>query len=183
MLEDILIPLIIVGLAEFGDKTQLSVLLLSSKTEKHLHLLFGAILAFWIVDGIAILVGEWITNIVPISLVKILSGIIFIIFGILMLRRKKKEIKSKYYFKNPFYSGFALIFLSEWGDKTQIASGLFATKYNGLMVLIGVMIALTLLSILAIYLGKFISSKIEGIIITKIAGILFILIGVSFFLF
>ena len=185
MLQDIWIPLIVVGLAELGDKTQLSILLLSLKMEKRLYLLFGVILAFLIVDGIAILAGEWITNTVPISSVKILSGAIFIIFGILILRSEKEETKtkSKYYLKNPFYSGFALIFLSEWGDKTQIASGLFATKYNGLLVLTGVMIALTLLSILTIYLGEFISSKIERKTVTKIAGFLFVLIGLSFFLF
>ncbi|MCP8307212.1 MAG: TMEM165/GDT1 family protein [archaeon] len=183
MFEDLLIPFIVIGLAELGDKTQLSILLLSTKTEKHLHLLSGVILAFLIVDGIAILVGDWITSIVPIDLVKIISGIIFIIFGILTLRSAKKEKGGKYYFKNPFYSGFGLIFLSEWGDKTQIASGLFTTRYNGLMVLIGAMSALTLLSIVAIYLGKFISSKIKRKTITKIAGALFILIGTSFFLF
>lgn len=183
MLKDILIPLIMVGTAELGDKTQLSVLLLSSRTKKHLHLLFGVILAFLVVDGIAILAGGWITNIVPTSLIRILSGIIFIIFGVMILRSKKGEIKSKYYSKNPFYSGFTLIFLSEWGDKTQIASGLLATTYNGLMVLMGVMIALTLISIMAIYFGKFISSKIKEKTITKIAGILFIAIGISFFLF
>jgi len=183
MLEDILIPLIVVGLAELGDKTQLLVLLLSLKTKKHLHLLLGVMLAFLVVDGIAILVGEWITNILPTNLIKILSGVIFIIFGLLILRSKKEEIKNKYCFNGPFYSGFALIFLAEWGDKTQIASALFATKYDGLMVLIGVMTALTLLSAMAIYLGKFISSKIKGESITKIAGILFVLIGISFLLF
>ena len=86
MLQDMWIPLIAVGLAELGDKTQLSILLLSLKMEKRLYLLFGVILAFLIVDGIAILAGDWITNIVPISSVKILSGAIFIIFGILILR-------------------------------------------------------------------------------------------------
>ena len=183
MLEDILIPLAVVGLAELGDKTQLSVLLLSSRTQKHLHLLLGVMLAFLVVDGIAILAGQWITTVLPSGLIKILSGAIFIIFGILILRNKEEEIKSKYYSKGPFYSGFALIFLAEWGDKTQIASGLFATQYNGLMVLIGVMTALFLLSVVAIYLGKFVSSRIEEKTITKIAGILFILIGMSFFLF
>ncbi|MBS7655173.1 TMEM165/GDT1 family protein [Candidatus Bathyarchaeota archaeon] len=34
MLESILIPLAIVSLAELGDKTQLTILLLSSKTKK-----------------------------------------------------------------------------------------------------------------------------------------------------
>ena len=48
MLQDILIPLIVVGLAELGDKTQLSILLLASKTEKHMQLFLGTILAFFI---------------------------------------------------------------------------------------------------------------------------------------
>ncbi|KAF5432576.1 putative Ca2+/H+ antiporter [Candidatus Methanophagaceae archaeon] len=76
-----------------------------------------------------------------------------------------------------------MIFVAEWGDKTQIAAGLFATRYNGLMVLIGVMIALSLLSIFAIYLGKFISEKADRVTLTKLTGFLFILLGVLFFLF
>lgn len=183
MITDILIPLIMIGLAEFGDKTQLSLFLLSSKTKKHLHLLLGAMLAFLIVDGIAVLIGSWIINIVPIRLLKILSGIIFIIFGVLILRNKERKEKSKSYFKNSFLSVFALIFITEWGDKTQIASGIFATKYNPLMVLIGAMTALALLSVMAIYLGRFISNKVDKKVVTKIAGTVFILMGISFFLF
>ena len=73
-----------------------------------------------------------------------------------------------------------MIFLSEWGDKTQIAAALFAVEYNPWQVLIGVMTGLALLSILAIYLGKFISGKIDRRLISKIAGALFIVIGISF---
>ncbi len=185
MVPDILIPLIVVGLAELGDKTQLSTLLLASKTDKHLHLLLGIMLAFLIVDGIAILAGEWITDVAPEGVIKLLSGVIFIIFGLvtLIFRNKREVTKSKYHFENPFYSGFILIFVSEWGDKTQIATGLFATKYNGLMVLTGVIIALSLLSVIAIYSGKFISDKVNRETLTTIAGITFILMGVAFFLF
>lgn len=82
-----------VGLAELGDKTQLSVFLLSSKTKEHLNLLLGVMLAFLVVDGIAILAGDWITNIIPASLIKILSGVIFIIFGVLILRSKKRRTR------------------------------------------------------------------------------------------
>jgi putative Ca2+/H+ antiporter (TMEM165/GDT1 family) len=46
------------------------------------------------------------------------------------------------------------------------------------MVLTGVMTALTLLSITAIYLGKIISDKINKKLITKTAGTAFILIGI-----
>ncbi|MDI6889435.1 MAG: TMEM165/GDT1 family protein [Thermodesulfovibrionales bacterium] len=182
MLEDILIPLFAVGLAEIGDKTQLSLLLLSAKTKKHLQLLSGALLAFLIVDGIAILFCSYIANLLPIKLLKIFSGIVFIILGVLILRENEGKAESKSFFKNSFISGFVLIFMTEWGDKTQIASGLFVTKYNALMVLTGTMIALTLLSLMAIYSGKFISKKIDKKVTAKIAGIVFILTGISFLL-
>jgi putative Ca2+/H+ antiporter (TMEM165/GDT1 family) len=71
--------------------------------------------------------------------------------------------------------------MAEWGDKTQIASGLFATNYNPVMVLLGTMTALFMLSLMAIYLGKFIAKKINKKTITKVAGIAFIVIGISFF--
>lgn len=183
MIPDILIPLMVIGLAEFGDKTQLSILLLSSKTKKHLHLLLGVLLAFLIVDGAAVLIGSWVINILPIRLLRILSGIIFIIFGMLLLRDKEVKGESRLYSGSPFLSGFALIFITEWGDKTQIASGIFATKYDPLLVLIGAMTALALLSVMAIYLGKFVSNKVDKKVLTKIAGTVFILMGISFFLF
>jgi len=58
MMLDLLIPFFAIGLAELGDKTQLAVILLSSRTGDHLQLLIGIVLAFMIVDGVAILAGE-----------------------------------------------------------------------------------------------------------------------------
>jgi len=180
MLDDILIPFIVVGLAELGDKTQLSILMLASRTKRHLLLLLGVMSAFLMVDGIAILAGGWLMDILPQKLIKTISGVIFIVFGILIFREKETGEKDSYQFKNPFYSGFALTFVAEWGDKTQIASGLFATRYNAWMVLTSVIIALTLLSSMAIYLGGFLSTKVRGDYITKVSGAVFILIGISF---
>jgi putative Ca2+/H+ antiporter (TMEM165/GDT1 family) len=184
MLEDIFIPFIAVGLAEFGDKTQLLILIMSSRVKNRIYLLLGISLAFLIVDGLAVIAGEWITNMVPINVIKIISGLVFIIFGMLIFKEKgDEEVVERDYFKNPFYLGFMMIFLSEWGDKTQIAAGLFAIKYNGLMVLFGVVLALVLLSIMAIYLGKFIADRVDRGVISKISGVLFIAIGISFLLF
>jgi len=180
-MEDLLIPLVAIAIAEMGDKTQLSILLLSSKTKNHLQLLVGVMSAFLIVDGIAIVAGSWITTIVPINILKIVSGAVFILFGLLMLRNKGEEGESKARYKNVFLSGFLLILLTEWGDKTQIAAALFAIKFNPLMVLFGTMMALAILSIIAIYFGKFISQRIDKKLITKVAGIVFIIMGVSFF--
>jgi putative Ca2+/H+ antiporter (TMEM165/GDT1 family) len=178
-----MIPMVAVGLAEMGDKTQLSILMLSSRTKEYRRLLVGVMLAFLLVDGFAILAGSWVTSFVPVHLVKLISGAVFILFGVLILKGDARaEDGGDLPPKSAFISGFSMIFLSEWGDKTQIASALFATEYDPRAVFIGVMTALTLLSIMAIYLGRFLSGRIERGLITKIAGAAFILIGLSFVL-
>jgi len=128
MLNEILIPLVAVGLAEMGDKTQLSILLLSSRTREYFRLLLGVVLAFLVVDGTAILLGAWITNIVPANILKLISAAAFIGFGLLMLFKNIEEEEGEASFKVPLISGFTMIFLSEWGDKTQITSALFACE-------------------------------------------------------
>lgn len=107
----------------------------------------------------------------------------FILFGILILKGDKDdEVESNLSAKRVFASGFSMIFLSEWGDKTQIASALFSTEYNPQMVFIGVMIALLILSVMAIFLGKYLSSRIDRSVITRVGGVVFLLIGLSFLL-
>jgi len=97
-----------------------------------------------------------------------------------MLLKKDKDKENKTYDKNIFLAGFILIMLTEWGDKTQIAAALFSTNYNPIMVLIGTILALSLLSIITIYFGKFISNRINEKHITKIGGITFIILGLFF---
>lgn len=97
-----------------------------------------------------------------------------------MLLKRDKNEKRKINDKNIFLAGFLLIMLTEWGDKTQIAAALFATNYNPYLVLLGALISLTILSVLAIYLGKLISERINEKIIIKIGGIAFIVLGIFF---
>jgi len=180
-LDDILIPLLAVGLAEMGDKTQLSILLLSSRTQEYARLVLGVMLAFLLADGLAILVGSYIDAVVPVTTVKALSGLVFILFGILILKEKGEEEESEQSLsaRGAFLSGFSMIFLSEWGDKTQIASALFATEYDPLLVLAGVMIALFILTLMAIFLGRYLSRRIDRKLLSRAAGGI-LLIGFSF---
>ncbi|MBS3741534.1 MAG: TMEM165/GDT1 family protein [Candidatus Cloacimonetes bacterium] len=178
-MHDLLIPFVTIGLAELGDKTQITVFCLASKTKKYIPLLIGVILAFVVVDGLAILLGNFISHQVPTNYLKIISGIVFIIFGIFTLVNNK-ESEDACELKKPLLSGFWLILVSEMGDKTQIASGLFATKYNSLLVFIAAISSLFLLSILAIFLGRLIFKKLNRKTISYISGIIFIIIGITF---
>ncbi|MFH1125941.1 MAG: TMEM165/GDT1 family protein [Candidatus Altiarchaeota archaeon] len=179
MLADFLVPFVVVGLAELGDKTQLSILLMSSKTKRHLPMLLGIVLAFLIVDGAAIIAGSWVTEVIPSGTLKMLSGIAFILFGLLILRDSNENEEGKSYSGNPLMSGFMLIMLTEWGDKTQVAAALFATEYNPFMVLLGTLASLTLMSAVAVYLARYISKKVDRRVMTKVAGVLFLLLGLA----
>lgn len=174
--------MIAIAIAELGDKTQLSVLLLSSKTTKHFQILLGVLLAFLIVDGVAIAAGSWITTIIPLFYLKLISGFIFILFGILILVNKNNEDEQTKYYRNPFVTSFLLILLTEWGDKTQIAAALFATRFSPFAVLLGSMIGLCILSIIAIFFGKLLSENISKEKINKVAALIFIVMGLVFLL-
>lgn len=181
MIADFLIALVTVGLAELGDKTQLCILFMSSKTKRHTILLAGIILGYFVVDGTAILAGSFLTSVIPILFVKMVSGGLFIIFGVMMLTEKGIYHTDRMKSHNPFMAGFLMIFMAEWGDKTQLSSGLLATQYNPLAILAGTLAAMFALSAAAIYAGKFITEKINHKAVTKIAGAAFMLIGISFF--
>jgi putative Ca2+/H+ antiporter (TMEM165/GDT1 family) len=112
---------------------------------------------------------------------KIISGILFIIVGVVMLIRKEKDVEPKKIYHNAFLSGFVLILFAESGDKTQIAAGLFGTKYNVVMVLCGTLAALILVSILAVYFGKVIAERMNKKMLTKVAAVFFIIMGIVFF--
>lgn len=74
---------------------------------------------------------------------------------------------------------FGTIFLAELGDKTQLAVVSLSAKTNSpFFVFLGASIALSLLSFLGAYLGGFLIRFIPRDIIEKIAGLLFIFIGI-----
>ena len=75
-----------------------------------------------------------------------------------------------------------MIFLTEWGDKTQVAAALFATQYNAWLVLLGTMLALSLLSLLAIFFGKILHKKLNQRLLKKVAGVVFIILGITCFI-
>ncbi|MDL1957113.1 MAG: TMEM165/GDT1 family protein [Candidatus Desulfofervidus auxilii] len=74
---------------------------------------------------------------------------------------------------------FVTIFLAELGDKTQLATLLYASKtQSGLSVFIGASLALIFTSFLGAFLGEWISKYIPQNWINIIAGIVFIIIGI-----
>lgn len=72
-------------LAELGDKTQLAVITMTSKTSAAFSVFLGAALALVLVTAIGVLFGSFITQYVPAEWLQRIVAVAFIAIGILML--------------------------------------------------------------------------------------------------
>ena len=75
---------------------------------------------------------------------------------------------------------FGTVFLAELGDKTQLATVLFASKpsVSLVTVFVGASLALMLSSLLAVAAGSVISQYIDPRYLSYVAGAGFIIIGI-----
>ena len=83
-----------VFLAEMGDKTQLTTITLSSTTNKPLAVFIGSSIALILATLLGALAGGSISNLIPAFMLKLLSGIVFLIIGINLLAQSPKETTS-----------------------------------------------------------------------------------------
>ena len=83
-----------VFLAEMGDKTQLTTITLSSTTNKPLAVFIGSSIALILATLLGALAGGSIANLIPDFLLKLLSGIVFLIIGINLLAQSIKDTTS-----------------------------------------------------------------------------------------
>ncbi len=170
---------LLILVAELGDKTQLAVISLSSNYRAS-HVFAGAMLAFLAVDGISLVVGGTLLALLPIRLVLIISGVVFVVFGIIpWLSRDTKETspplkKSK---SLPLLACFSLVSLMELGDKTQIMTITLAAETHPLLVLIGITLAFMVLTGLAVLMGAKLLSRLPTRWLKIGTSALFIIIG------
>ncbi|MCW4047369.1 MAG: TMEM165/GDT1 family protein [Candidatus Bathyarchaeota archaeon] len=172
---------LLILIAELGDKTQLAVISLSSNYRES-HVFAGAMLAFLVVDGISLAVGGTLLALLPIRLVLIISGIVFIIFGVLpWLTSDKKETKNAPALRKsksfPIFACFSLVSLMELGDKTQLITITLAAETHPLLVLIGMALAFTVLTGVAVLMGAKLLSRLPTRWLKIGTSALFIIIG------
>ena len=73
---------------------------------------------------------------------------------------------------------FIAIFLAEVGDKTQLATMAFATRYGWIKAFTGSILALALVNLIGAVIGDRIGDALPLEIIHKAGGLLFIVFGV-----
>jgi len=75
---------------------------------------------------------------------------------------------------------FSTVFVAELGDKTQIATFLFASQrgMNKFIVFLGAALALTTTSLIGVALGDYVAKFVSPNLMKTIGGILFIILGI-----
>jgi putative Ca2+/H+ antiporter (TMEM165/GDT1 family) len=73
-----------VFLAELGDKTQLAILAMKGKGFSGWELFIGSMLAFAVLTGAAILVGNWLNSYLSPQIIQKVAAAGFVLMGILM---------------------------------------------------------------------------------------------------
>tara|TARA_B100001250_G_scaffold258474_1_gene222522 strand:+ start:59 stop:352 length:294 start_codon:yes stop_codon:yes gene_type:complete len=82
---------ITVFLAEMGDKTQLTTITLSSTTNKPLAVFIGSSVALILATLLGTLAGSSIANLIPAFILKLLSGLVFLVIGINLMAKSTLE--------------------------------------------------------------------------------------------
>ncbi|MBI4332685.1 MAG: TMEM165/GDT1 family protein [Chloroflexi bacterium] len=183
--------LVLVMLAELGDKTRLIALILSVRYAAPWVIFAGMTLGYGVVTALAVIFGDLLSRVLPFSIVKYPLGAAFILFGVLLLagkwgeeeeeegEGKKEGLLKRVERLGPFWVSFLLIALTEMGDKTQLTTAAMAVRYGGSwMVFLGSLTALAILNAIFCFLGAKISGRIPIRLVKRASALLFVAFGV-----
>jgi Ca2+/H+ antiporter, TMEM165/GDT1 family len=149
---------IFVTLAEMGDKTQLLAMAFATRYRWQ-TVLWGVFAATILNHLFAVLVGHYLTRIMPMSYLQIIAAASFIVFGLWTIRGDEMPGMEKASGYSPFWTVAIAFFAAEMGDKTQFATVALAAQFNSIIPVwlgttTGMMIADGIGIIVGIVLGR-----------------------------
>ena len=124
----------LIFIAELPDKTAFATLMLA--TRNHPTAVFLGVAAAFVIQCLVAVTFGSVLSLLPQVGVRIGSGILFLVFAIVMWRKKdsdetpEKQGKSKKKtFLSATWGAFLVIFIAEWGDLTQISTAALAAQF------------------------------------------------------
>lgn len=166
----------LVAAAEFGDKSQLVCMTLAAR-HRHWPILWGAAVAFAILNALAVVFGAAAARWLPPEIVAGAVAVLFALFGIRALLDRNRGESDTFREKSGyglFLTTFLMIFLSEFGDKTQIAVAGLSTAEPPVPVWLGATLALVATSALGIWAGRALLKRVSPGLMHRVSGLLFL---------
>ncbi|WP_217167518.1 TMEM165/GDT1 family protein [Streptomyces sp. AC512_CC834] len=172
----------VVFLAELPDKTALAGLVLGTRYRAS-YVFAGVAAAFLLHVVLAVAAGSVLT-LLPQQIVHAVTGVLFLGGAAVLLMKKDDEDEEirkpeDQSFWKVAGAGFMLILVAEFGDLTQIMTANLAARYDDpLSVGLGAVLALWAVAGLGIVGGKALMKRVPLRLITKVAALLMLGLGV-----
>jgi Ca2+/H+ antiporter, TMEM165/GDT1 family len=174
----------VVFLAEIPDKTAMATLILATGS-RPFAVFIGVAVAFVIQSALAVACGSLIT-LLPQDVVRMSAGVLFLVFAVLMWRRKAEpddDGKGGIAAPGPAFwptawKSFVVIFIAEWGDLTQLATATLAAKSaQPLTIFAAATLALWAVTAIAVVVGQQLKSIMNVRLMQRLAALIFAAIG------
>ncbi|MET8554264.1 TMEM165/GDT1 family protein [Streptomyces sp. NPDC004959] len=167
----------LIFLAELPDKTMFASLAMGTRM-RPLYVWLGTSSAFLVHVVIACAAGSLI-GLLPTWIVSLVSALLFGFGAVLLFRADagdeegEDEASSRKVtgFWPVWTTAFMAVFISEWGDLTQITTANLAASRGTLSVAIGSWAALMSVSALALLAGRFIAKRVPLKTVQRIGGV------------
>ncbi len=160
MLQEYIQAMLMIFIAEMGDKTQILAMAFATKYKVR-QIVIGVAIGAFLNHGLAIVMGSLLTKVVPLDLLQLLAGAMFIGFAFWSLQvddEEEEESNTKY---GPIFTVALAFFIGELGDKTQLtALTLGASSQFPFIILMGTVTGMVLTSLLGIFIGAKLGHKI-----------------------
>ncbi|MER6090324.1 TMEM165/GDT1 family protein [Streptomyces bluensis] len=165
----------LIFLAELPDKTMFASLAMGTRM-RPLYVWFGTSTAFIVHVTIAVGAGS-LLSLLPDMAVKLVSAALFAFGAVVLLRsggddeNDEDGAKTLTGFWPVYTTAFTAVFISEWGDLTQITTANLAATNGWLPTAIGSAAALMSVSALALLAGRFIAKRVPLKTVQRFGGL------------
>ncbi|MDR7868427.1 MAG: TMEM165/GDT1 family protein [Sporomusaceae bacterium] len=171
--------MLFVVLAEMGDKTQLLAMAFAARYPWR-TVMWGVFAATILNHLFAVIVGSYLTSIVPLSYIQIAAAASFVIFGLWTIRGDSLDGEDKKTGRSPFWTVAIAFFFAEMGDKTQLATVALAAQYGTIVpVWLGTTTGMLIADAIGIIFGIVMGKKIPERTVKWVAALIFIAFGLA----
>ena len=179
MLSEFFKALSLIFIAEMGDKTQIIAMTFATQFMVS-QVLLGVSIGVIANHGLAILLGSLLGTMLPLDMIQLLAGVLFIFFGYNSLKPGDEEGLSAKRPMNPVIAVALAFFVGELGDKTQLtALALSAEAVYPAVILLGTTTGMIATSGMGIFVGSKLGRRIPENSLKAASSVVFVSFGLQ----
>lgn len=188
--------LIFISIAELGDKTFLIAALLAMRHRPR-WVFVGTVLALALMTLISVAIGQVANRLLPEIWVRWAEIIFFAGFGIKLwfdaaqmpisgdseeeaeaeaiVEGAEAKLGKRITVLAVILEAFSLVFVAEWGDRTQFTTMALAAAGSAWGVALGAILGHAIVAVIAVSVGRWVSRHISERLLTQISAVLFLI--------